>query len=121
MRNLFLALAGYCLATRPTAPLELLGLPELLNVPFAGAKALPVQQELYRRAQLSDIRGLPTRSLRGVVLGLDFVIDHGRRGRRLQLCWRSARLAFAVARIGPARRWTQLVPPGEIEYRLFSR
>jgi hypothetical protein len=41
---------------------------------------IPVQQELYRRAQLFDVGWLPAGSLRGVVHGLDFLIDHGRRG-----------------------------------------
>ena len=75
MRNLFLALAGYCLTRPPASPLELLVVPELLNAPSAGAKALLLQKGLYRRWQFFDIRRLRTRILRGVVRAPDCLND----------------------------------------------
>jgi hypothetical protein len=100
MRNLFLALAGYGFARRAAAPLELIGIPELLNVSSAGAKALLLQNGLYRLRELFDIRRLPTRSFRSVVGAPDGLNDDPV-WCWLQLYLRSARLGFASARIGP--------------------
>jgi hypothetical protein len=76
MRNLFLTpLAGYCPARQAAATFELLAVPELLNVQSAGVIALLLQNGLYRRWELVDIRRLRTRSLRGVVHAPDCLND----------------------------------------------
>src|SRR5436309_1831420 len=100
MRNLFLALAGYCLARPPAAPLEPLGVPELLNAPSAGVIAPLLQKGLYHRWQFFDVRRLLIRILRGVVRAPDCLNDHPV-WCWLQLYLRSARLGFAFSRIGP--------------------
>src|SRR5262245_21817904 len=77
VRNLFRPFAFYCLTGRAAKLLELVGLREVLNAPFAGQKTLLFQPELYRRRYFFDIRLLPTRCLRGGVLEPDFLVDHG--------------------------------------------
>jgi membrane-bound metal-dependent hydrolase YbcI (DUF457 family) len=103
-RNLYFfrrSLAATVLPGRPTAPLELLGLPELLNAPLAGGRALLFQYGQYLRWQLFDIRRFRTRSLRGVVHNLIALLIIASEAR-FNFSWRPVRLGFALRRIGAA-------------------